>query len=272
MKIDIHVHCDSPDKADLRNILREAEKNDVALCVMSCSPCGDHDSLYPKNDVVAGICRECPERLVPFAWVDLWEQVDAMDVDRLAARGFRGLKFIRPYHPYDHDLYMPVYERAQACGLPTLFHTGLYRPSSHDAEQRRPILANMNPVTLDRVARSFPALKIVMAHMGTSLWRSEGFILAQLHPNLYADLAGCGNFRLSPQVLAAFLQGDCRPGASTPQGLDKLVFGSDAYFRYPHLVGDALDGYGQLLDELGAPDGTRRKVMGDTVAGWLGLR
>ena len=41
--------------------------------------------------------------------------------NRLRDQGFTGLKLEMPSHPYDHDRYMPIYERAEQLGMPILF-------------------------------------------------------------------------------------------------------------------------------------------------------
>ena len=175
-------------------------------------------------------------------------------------------------NPYDDDRYMPVYERIEILELPVLFHTGDFRPSSVDPIWRRPVLRNMDPVALDRIARSFPKLNIVMAHLGTTVWRVPAAELVKTHPNLYTDLAGHGSFAaLSADDLAGLL-GPRRHVYGVELGFfHKLVFGSDAYVNKPLTLVSALDYYRHLLDRLGLPDELRVEIMGGTVGRWLGI-
>ena len=182
------------------------------------------------------------------------------------------MKFITPYHPYDHDLYMPVYERAESLN-PVLFHTGLYRPNLSDAVHRRSALKNMHPLNLDRIARSFPDLKIVMAHLGTSIFRKEAAEIVKLHPNLYADLAGNGSWEaVSSEELAELLRPCVRFTDLELAGFKKLVYGSDAYINYPQNIPLAQAGYHALLRKLGLSKAVCDSIMGETVADWLGLK
>ena len=57
------------------------------------------------------------------------------------------------------------------------------------------VFKNMDPVNLDRPARSFQKLKFVIAHLGTGFWRLQAAEMIKLHPNVYADLAGCGSWQ-----------------------------------------------------------------------------
>lgn len=273
MKIDIHVHCDSCQEEDVKKILAECEKHEIALCIMGASPRGDHEPQFLKNKDVLQVANEHPDVFIPFAWIDLWEKVDPDSITRLVDEGFRGVKFIAPFHPYDHDSYMPLYELIEKYKLPALFHTGLYRPSIHDKIHKRPLLTNMSPFTLDRITRSFPDMKIVMAHMGTSIWRQEAAALIKTHPNIYADLAGSGNFLIKAQKLTEFLNGDydLTEKPEYPVALEKLVFGSDSYFSLERskIVGWALESYEKLLQELNAPYDVVENVMGGTVKNWF---
>lgn len=177
--VDFHIHCNSSDPEQVKQLAETCEKYEVAAALVGGLRYGATD--YVPNEQVIQICREYPDLFYPLAKIDLWEAPPNPDeASRLAEAGVRGFKFIYPYYAYDDDRYMPIYERIETLGLPVLFHTGDFRPSSVDAVWRRPVLRNMDPVALDRIARSFPKLNIVMAHLGTSLWRVPA---AELDPS-----------------------------------------------------------------------------------------
>jgi len=271
VKLDIHTHFNTTDPADLERFVRLCESLQTRVCIHSAGPRCDHP--YPDNDVVRQAVAPYREVLIPFAFVDLWDRVDAGGVARFAEQGFRGLKCITPYFPYDHDLYMPVYEAAEKLGLPIVFHTGLFRPAASDRVNRRPTVANMHPLCMDRIARSFPDLKIVMAHLGTSLFRHEAAQLLRLHPNLYADLAGSGSWMaLQPAELAALLANPCAEVDTSFGGFRKLVLGSDAYVNPSAPLPAAQDWYTRSLQRVGVPADVVAGIMGGTVAGWLGVK
>ena len=199
MKIDFHSHCDSGTPENIKAFVEAYEKRGVISCLSGGLFYGGHDML--PNEEVIDICKKYPGRLYPIAKITLWDTPpDPAELYYYAEKGIRGFKFIYPYYEYSHDSYMPVYEAAEKIGLPLLFHTGKYRQNSSDVLYKRPVLLNMAPVTLDRIARSFQKLKIVMAHLGTSLWRTEAAELLKLHPNLYADLAGGAGRHCLPEI------------------------------------------------------------------------
>ncbi|MBR2874040.1 MAG: amidohydrolase family protein [Lentisphaeria bacterium] len=165
---------------------------------------------------------------------------------------------------------MPVYEAAAKCNLPLLFHTGNYRPNPADELYRRPVLKNMHPINLDRIARSFQSLKIVMAHMGTRIFQDEASQYIKMLPNLYADLGGCGQWlRMQPADLAEMLCSDTVTVDRAMSGFRKLVLGSDAYVTHPGIVPDGADHYLRLLRRIGVPKEIIDGIMGKTVASWM---
>lgn len=270
MNIDFHVHCDSANPKDWNTFSAVCKQNDTIVCICGGSPRGDHEPAYPPNSIVLKAAQAHSKTFIPLAYVDLWDKkISGKAIKSYARQGFRGLKFIDPYYPYDHDFYMPAYEMAEELKLPVLFHTGLYRPSGAHAKTRHPALLNMHPARLDRIARAFPELKIVMAHMGTCLWRFEGAQLIKLHPNLYADLAGYGNYRIKPEILATHFDGDNGLENTDFQVWGKLILGSDAYFTYPHLIKAANTAYRKLLAKCKVPNNIMQKIMGQKVSQWF---
>ena len=268
MKIDVHTHINSTDPEQLENFVKTCEKSGTIACICSAGPRSDHE--YPENDDTLKAAKQYPEFLIPFAFVDLWDKIDADIIDNFAEQGFKGLKCITPYYPYDHDLYMTVYEKAEKLKLPVLFHTGAFRPNKQDAVTRRPILKNMNPLNLDRIARSFPDLKIIMAHLGTTFFRKEASELIKLHPNLYADLAGNGSWMaIQPAELASLLGSCIAEVDCTFSGFKKLLLGSDAYFTSPRTLAEAQQYYEMLLKRTGVPQDIKDNIMGGTAASWL---
>ncbi|NLZ62598.1 MAG: amidohydrolase family protein [Lentisphaerae bacterium] len=266
MKIDHHVHSDSDDPQVVRKFISVLEENETIACLSGGHWRGDH--TYPGNKATLRIAREYPDWVVPFAWINLWHDNDLAEVDRLIDQGFRGFKFIAPWYEYDHDLYMPIYEKLEPLGYPALFHTGHYRPSPTQAtpDFRRPLVRNMQPLTLDRIARSFPKLPIIMAHLGTTLFRQQGAQLVRSTPNIYADLAGCGSWgSLSRQDLEELFVFKYCYGSTN--AMHKLMLGSDAYINHPEIIPEAQKYYSQII-----PEEFQDKVFGGNIAPWLGIK
>jgi predicted TIM-barrel fold metal-dependent hydrolase len=150
-----------------------------------------------------------PELIVPMAHIEP-DVETADDVERLRERGFVGLKITRPAKNYDDEKYFPLYERAEALGMPILFHTGisggpidylLFHPRDHDLAERvsaqmeerlrgtTQSAARMQPIYLDTIAVAFPRLRIIGAHLGYGLYDSAAAV-ARWRRNVSFDVSG----------------------------------------------------------------------------------
>lgn len=272
-RLDFHVHFDGGDPVKIAEMAEIARRDECYLALSGGLHYGAHDFL--PNEEVLQWCKKYPDVFLPLAKFELWDAVRPELIGRWKEQGFKGVKFIYPYYEYDHDLYMPVYEACEKYDMPVLFHTGNYRPNAEDIRCRRPILKNMNPLNLDRIARSFQKLHIVMAHLGTRVWRAQAVELIGMHANLYADLAGSGSWLgISPQDLNAMMQpfpAYFRPGDDPFRNYRKLVFGSDGYVMRPGAHTMGLDYYERTLMLNAVPEDVRFGIMGGTVASWMGL-
>ena len=136
------------------------------------------------NRQIAEVVAMAPDRLVGFASVDplARDAPDRLD-QALADLGLRGLKLSPPsqeFYPDDQAVY-PLYERAQALGIPIVMHTGMsWEPNTR--------LAWGHPMHLEPVLADFPELRIVAAHFAWP-WSLELAALALKYPNLYIDTA-----------------------------------------------------------------------------------
>ncbi len=272
MDLDFHAHFNLDDPAAIKIYADNCLKNNTRSAISGGLRYGARD--YVPNDRVIDFCKQYSDILIPVAKVDLWDhEIDLSELRRWVDRGAKAVKFIYPYYPYDHDLYMPVYEECEKLGVPVLFHTGNYRPSPADIQWKRPILKNMDPLNLDRPARSFQKLHIVLAHLGTTFWRVQASEMLKMHANVYADLAGNGSWQdLSAESLAYLLRPYVFLCEDTSRYFRKLVFGSDSYINYPNVQTDAKLHYEQILRKIGATEDLRNAVMGGTVSAWMGLK
>ena len=272
MYLDFHAHCNSGDPSEVRAYVENSEKNNIMTALSGGLFYGGHD--YLPNEEVVKICKAYPGNLVPLAKIDLWDSPpDVSLIRKYVDMGVRGFKFIYPYYGYDHELYMPVYEELEKLGVPALFHTGAYRPNSADIKYRRPILENMSPLKLDAIARSFQKLNLVMAHLGTTIYREQAAELVKLHPNLYFDLAGSGSFlALSAADLAELLKPPVFTRDKEGKFFGKMVFGSDSYINQPVIQSEAFQAYDMILLLNQITGEEKENILGGTVASWMGLR
>lgn len=270
MKLDFHAHFNVNDPGEIRNYVEACKKNETVTAIVGGSNYGGYD--YVSNEEVIRHCKEYSAWLIPVAKLELWDKPDPSEVRKWADAGAKGFKCIYPYYEYDHDLYMPVYEEIEKTGLPVLFHTGNYRPHPADAVFRRPVLRNMHPITLDRIARSFPNMNIVMAHLGTSVFRELAMEIVKIHRNLYFDLAGCGAFwGVSPHDLANLFQGETSYRTDS-SAYRKMIFGSDSYINKTGTQTQALDAYRRIICQNRISDEDAAMIMGGTAASWMGIK
>jgi len=89
---------------------------------------------YAVNDDYPALMERYPGIIVGFAGVNLVAgEVDRPDaLDRFREQGFEGLKFEDNSYPYSHEIYWPLYERANRLQMPILFHTGDLAPLRTD--------------------------------------------------------------------------------------------------------------------------------------------
>jgi len=193
-------------------------------------------------------------------------------VDQLAERGFKGLKFIRTPDAYDDEKYFPFYERAQKHGLVCLFHLGwlAHRPGQIPEFPVR--CHNMQPLQLDTIARSFPELNLVGAHLGGRSYMLQAVTVARWMANVYFDMTG-GIIRRLPWPMLQMLFGQQKEESLVDDTtvldekvMAKMLFGSD------NAVPDVfLTFYRNLMERFETPSDLQEEVMGRTLAGLLGI-
>ena len=113
------------------------------------------------------------------------------------------------FHPAGSDA-RRIYEELSALKMPLVVHQGIYFAAPNKLEYARPAL-------MDEVAREFPELKIVIAHLGYP-WIDETVVMLGKHPNVYADVSGllAQSWRAYDALVCAYQYGV----------MDKLLFGS----------------------------------------------
>lgn len=161
-----------------REILPAAEKFVVIAC--RWPRCG----FDVPNDWVAEYVARFPGRAVGFACVDPNEATAPDEIERaVKTLGMRGLKLSPTYQGFDP--WAPeawrLYEIADHLGIPILWHQAAAYPSAS-------MLEYANPVLLDKVARAFPAMKMILAHFGLP-WAAETVQLMRKHPQVFTDVS-----------------------------------------------------------------------------------
>jgi predicted TIM-barrel fold metal-dependent hydrolase len=101
--------------------------------------------------------------------------------------GLVGLKLAPIYQNFypDRQMYFPLYAKAQELNIPILWHQGTSFVSEGFLDASRPAM-------LDPIARAFPHLKMVIAHLGHP-WHGECVSVIRKNPNVYADISALGS-------------------------------------------------------------------------------
>lgn len=203
---DTHVHFPWGTDRDAAGVADEmaelAERHNIVHIALLGSRWGDY------NDRVSLAIKRYPDVFVGMYGVELGEDTPE-SIQDAHDRGFRGLKIIHALKPYDDRSYWPVYERAEARGMVTLFHTGVvgggvdFRdvdPFAEGVVERTRYFerrlrgqgfssSHMDPLLLDTLAFTFPRLRIIGAHMGVGQYDYACHI-ARWRRNVFWDISG----------------------------------------------------------------------------------
>ena len=143
--------------SDLAGCVREmAEADTIGVVPGRAAPA----SLAISNDHLKSVVDEYPDRFIPVAGINPNDMRGCQEeIDRIAKLRFKGVHFDPGYQvphmlPSDGRWY-PVYDQASDLGLILILQIG--PRAGYDLEE-------MSPIYVDRIARDFPSLQIVIAH------------------------------------------------------------------------------------------------------------
>jgi len=233
--IDVHVHA--------------GKRTPVAPLAKACRPLGIEKVVYMGPlDVVCRAYRQAKDFIVPFYHIDL-DAVTPEDVRRGLDAGVRGFKIICPRWNYDDERYFPIYAEVEKGRKTILAHTGIVaRRGRYQRSQRSS--ARMRPIYLDTLARAFPRINWIGAHLGNP-WYEEAAETARWNPNVAFDLSGTTLVKMTPRL------GDFARILWWPTACQSIVFGSDTGIG--GLPG-AVDNYKRLLDALRLDEKSRALI------------
>lgn len=178
------------------------------------------------NRMVADYVRQHAAKMIGFAGVDPtdadWRSELTVATEELGLKGVTISPAMQNFHPADTRA-MALYEECARREIPVLFESHKRSPAS--------ILQFARPVHIDEVAREYPDLRIVIAHLGYP-WVDEALVLLAKHRHVYANIAG-----LLHRPWHAY---NALVGAHEFGVIDKLLFGSDFPYRAPAACIEAL--------------------------------
>lgn len=140
--------------------------------------------LWVDDRYVADYVAQHPDRLIGFLSLDPtqpgWQDELREGRETLGLRGVKMMPMYAGIRPDDSSL-DPLWEYAGRHGLPVLLHTGTTFVA------QAPLECTL-PRWIDNVARRFPDVKIVMAHLSHP-YEGECVVTIRKHPNVYADIS-----------------------------------------------------------------------------------
>lgn len=258
--IDVHVHYDG-EPGVLQKLLDKLNAAD-GLALLLTTPKG----LPEASEFI----RQHPDRFIGFGDVKLDDPDVLNQIDRFHQAGFRGLGEITSTRKnYDDKAYWPIYDRAEKYHMLLLFHTGIV--NRLHPEQPADISFDRSRATrLDLIARHWPKLTIIGAHMGNPDY-AEAAEIGRWDPNLYWDLSGTSlikkkdDYRFFRSIF--WWTGTVSPHtpASSADAFEKLVFGSDVFTGDVQEFDDALARYHKMLDDCQVPAHAQEMIFSGTM-------
>jgi hypothetical protein len=258
--IDCHIHYNGDPEFLHKLISKLASVDGLAFLLVSPA------ELATAKPVI----DNSPNRLVGFGSIDLDDPRALELVDEFHAAGFRGLGELEfPLRNYYDPSYWPIYERAEKYGMIVLFHTGIVL-------RNNPKIAvdvsvdRMRVTALDGIARRFPGITIIGAHMGNPEYAWAGEI-ARWNPNLYLDASGSSLIKLQNNYtfFNSIFWWSGVESAHTPKSsanaFEKLVFGSDVFGGDLGEFDRALERYHKMLDACGVPQKAQDNIFAGTL-------
>jgi len=263
--IDAHIHHNG-EITFLRKLVARLQAADAMGLLITA----------PKDlESVKSFIDRYPNRLAGLGEIKLDDPSAVELVDRFHEAGFCGLgELTRPLRRYDDRSYWPIYARAEQYRMILLFHTGIVNRLNPDVPEDVSI-DRMRPTTLDLIARRFPKVTIIGAHLGNPDYAHAAEI-ARWSPNLYFDLSGSTLIKKQPDYtfFNSVFWWSAVASPHTPKSkthaFEKVVFGSDIFGGEIEEFDRSLDRYHKMLDACKVPPEAQANIMGGTV--WRLLR
>ncbi|MBM3574032.1 MAG: amidohydrolase, partial [Alphaproteobacteria bacterium] len=170
------------------------------------------------NEFVTEHVKRHRGRAVGLACVDPYEAQAPKKLEHaIRELGLRGLKCSPVYggfHPWCQEAWA-LYEVCNRLNVPILWHQSA-------AYAQNAMHEYGNPTLLDRIARTNPKMKMIVAHLGQP-WMQECIVLMRKHPQVFADLSA--RFHRKWQLFNGLM-------VALEYGVtDRLLFGSDFPLR-----------------------------------------
>jgi predicted TIM-barrel fold metal-dependent hydrolase len=170
MLIDMHVHTarnDGPLRPDggryptPEELLAMMNERGISVASVMCGVSPECRYRFVTTEHVLEICREHPDRLVPFAGLDPRMGNNSPKTDfgpvltHYKTMGCRGVGEYVPNLPLDHPLNMNLFAQVSEAGLPLTFHLATRRGGCYGCIDQHGL------PRLERVLEAFPGLALL---------------------------------------------------------------------------------------------------------------
>ena len=201
------------------------------------------------NPFVAQYVKRDPSRLFGFASVNhKRENAGGILEEAYQDLGLKGLKLAPIYQIFDprDKICYPLYAKAEELGMPIMWHQGTSYVQNGPLEL-------CYPVYLDSVARAFPELVMIIAHLGHP-WFLETVCVIRKQRKVYADISALCT---RPWQLYNALISALEYGVG-----DKLLFGTDFPFFDCNRTIAALRGVNDIVEGSKLPRVSEKAIEG----------
>ena len=265
--IDVHVHHNG-DVAFLDKLVARLEKLDGMAFLLTRSEHLEQVREYMKKK---------PGRLIGFGDVSLDDPQALEKIDRFYKAGFRGLgELSRTRKPFDDPSYTPFYDRAAKYGMMLLFHTGIVNRTRPDVAEGVSV-DRLRVALLDNIARRYPKITIIGAHLGNPDYEWAGEI-ARWNPNLFFDLSGSTLIKKQedPTFFKSIFWWSSVASPHTPKGqasaFEKIIFASDVFGGELEELDRSIERYQRMLDANNVSKEAQANIFGGTIWRILNLQ
>ena len=262
--VDMHVHYRHHEADFLDTYLKLCDRLNMTGCILT---------PFEHRKIVAEAARQHPKQIIPFGAVELDGPNVTDQVKEMHDLGYRGLGEISSMKKNCCDpTYFPVFELASQYKWVLMFHTGIVGRGKFD-EAENVASGRMRPIHLEEIARQFPRLHVLGAHLGNPEYEWAGEV-ARWNPNIHFDLSGTTLPKMAGRLNDfqkifwwSDVEWEAQP-TTDPSPYSKLVFGTDT--GTPNIE-TVLTRYLAMFEACAVPEATRKMILGGTLSQMLGL-
>jgi uncharacterized protein len=256
--IDSHMHYLATDTWE-KSFLEIYTRHNAMACL-----------LMPMKDLDRGIAfaRAHPDRVIPYAEINIDSPTVVEDIQKVYAMGFKGLGelFATGRWDYNDPKYDTIWALAEKLGMPVAPHTG---------NLSNGMMAHLRPSFLADIAAMHPKLIIHAAHFGNP-WYEEAAEATRRNKNLYFDLCGSSLIKKEndPGYWAQWLWwtdaiGKVHMPKDAVPAWEKILFATD---EGPEALEENIRRFNKALDACNVSQETRTKCYGLTLARIYGIQ